>query len=89
MGGGGALFCGVFLFHFAASERVLKVVSVCIIAKLCDVSDVWFSLLFFPFFFFFSSFFLGGGGHEICVCPTGICGGEVSSFLSLVDNPYH
>ena len=34
-GGGVVLEC--FLFHFAASERVLKVVSVCIIAKLCDV----------------------------------------------------
>ena len=65
------MFWGVFLFHFAASERVSKVVSVCIIAKLYDVSDVCFSLLFFSLFFWGG----GGGGHAICVCPTGICRG--------------
>ena len=59
VGWGGALFCGVFLFHFAASERVLKVVSVCIIAKLYGF------LFFFFLFFFFFSFFLGGGGGGV------------------------
>ena len=60
-GGGGALFWSVFCF-ILQHPRVLKVVSVCIIAKLCDVSDVCFSLFFFSLFFFWG----GGGGGRAC-----------------------